>query len=352
MKVLILHGYSANNIGDGMLVHEAIELMSATFPGQAIDLTLCASDPDSFDLPGVSLRRSKPSLRGYDREYLATLGSLHSFDLIVGVGGGYLRGGNCVELAKALLVHGVQLRAASRHGDKVVYLPQSIGPLRLGSAPWFRRHLGRLSRVWARDDRTVLELGLPSVVRRAPDMAVLRVPARTTQAVERTPVYSVRNLRGGLPAPIVELAGLMGSFDGYVQSQTGGNQDLSPMQSLNPRRILARADFLDQTSAKRVVVAVRLHAALMALQSGHYVIHLSYERKGFAAFEDLGLKKYVHNAFSFDPGTVHADIQRLLNDETAREEYDSAVNRAAADTGEAYKALGESLQNAVVGVKA
>ncbi|MET4540506.1 polysaccharide pyruvyl transferase WcaK-like protein [Arthrobacter bambusae] len=352
MKVLILHGYSADNIGDGMLVTEAIELITATFPSEAIDLTLCASDPGSFDLPGVSLRRSKPSLRGYDRDYLATLRNLDSFDLIVGVGGGYLRGGNCVELAKALLVHGVQLRAASRHGAKVVYLPQSIGPLRLSSAPWFRRHLGRLSQVWARDDRTVQELGLPSVVRRVPDMAVLHVPARTTQPVEATPVYSVRNLRGGLPAPIIGLAGLLGSFDGYVQSQTGGNQDLSPMQSLNPQRILSRGDFLNGASAKRVVVAVRLHAALMALQAGHYVIHLSYERKGFAAFEDLGLKEYVHNAFSFDPETVHAHLDRLLNSATAREEYDAAVNRAAASTDEAYKALGASLQNAVLDVNA
>ncbi|MDR6435314.1 polysaccharide pyruvyl transferase WcaK-like protein [Paenarthrobacter nicotinovorans] len=352
MKVLILHGYSADNIGDGMLVTEAIELINATFPAEPIDLTLCASDPDSFDLPGVSLRRSKPSLRGYDRDYLATLASLGSFDLIVGVGGGYLRGGNCIELAKALLVHGVQLRAASRHGAKVVYLPQSIGPLRLASAPWFRRHLGRLSRVWARDDRTVQELGLPTVVGRVPDMAVLRVPARTTHSVEPTPVYSVRNLRGGLPAPIIELAGLLGSFDGYVQSQTGGNQDLSPMQSLKPRRILSRGDLLEGTSAKRVVVAVRLHAALMALQAGHYVVHLSYERKGFAAFEDLGLKDFVHNAFAFDPETVHTQVERLLTDEAARTEYDAAVNRAAANTGEAYTALGESLHNAVQGIKA
>lgn len=352
MKVLILHGYSAHNIGDGMLVTEAIELITETFPGEDIDLTLCASDPGSFSLPGVSLLRSKPTLRGYEREYLATLRGLHAFDLIVGVGGGYLRGGNCIELAKALLVHGVQLRAASRHGSKVVYLPQSIGPLRLNSAPWFRRHLGRLSRVWARDDRTVQELSLPSVVRRAPDMAVLRVPGRTTQAVEATPVYSVRNLRGGLPDPIVELAGLVGSFDGYVQSQTGGNQDLSPMQSLNPQRILERKDFLDPGSAKRVVVAVRLHAALMALQSGHYVIHLSYERKGFAAFEDLGLKDYVHNAFSFDPQKVHDQLHSLLSDEAVRMDYDAAVNRSAADAKEACQALGESLRDAVLSVKA
>ncbi|MFE4196483.1 polysaccharide pyruvyl transferase family protein [Paenarthrobacter sp. NPDC056912] len=351
MKVLILHGYSANNIGDGMLVTEAIELINETFPAEDLDLTLCASDPESFDLPGVSLRRSKPTLRGYDREYLSTLGSLKTFDLIVGVGGGYLRGGNCVELAKALLVHGVQLQAASRHGAKVVYLPQSIGPLRLNSLPWFRRKLGRLSRVWARDDRTVQELALPSVVRRAPDMAVLRVPARTTHAVEPTPVYSVRNLRGALPTPIVELAGLVGTFDGYVQSQTGGNQDLSPMQSLKPQRILRREDLLDATSAKRVVVAVRLHAALMALQAGHYVIHLSYERKGFAAFEDLGLKEYVHNAFSFDPMEVNAQLHRLLDDEGTRLTYDSAVNQVARDTNEAYQALAESLHNAV-GVKA
>ena len=125
------------------------------------------------------------------------------------------------------------------------------------------------------------------------------------------------------------------------------------MQSLNPRRILSRGDlFLNGASAKRVVVAVRLHAALMALQAGHYVIHLSYERKGFAAFEDLGLKEYVHNAFSFDPETVHAHLDRLLNNAAAREEYDAAVNRAAASTDEAYKALGRASRTQLVDVNA
>ncbi|MFJ4029161.1 polysaccharide pyruvyl transferase family protein [Paenarthrobacter sp. NPDC089989] len=351
MKVLILHAYSANNIGDGMLVTEAIELLTETFPGEELQLTLCASDPDSFDLPGVTLRGSKPTRRGYDRDYLATLRSMTDFDLVVGVGGGYLRGGNCIELAKALLVHGVQLRAASRHGHKVVYLPQSIGPLRLSSAPWFRRHLGKLSRVWARDDRTVSELRLTPVIQRAPDMAVLRVPARNSHSVEAIPVYSVRNLRGGLPSPVTELAGLIGTFDGYVQSQTGGNQDLLPMQSLNPQEILRREDLLETGTPKRVVVAVRLHAALMALQAGHYVIHLSYERKGFAAFEDLGLREHVHNAFSFEPDAVHQQIQRLLNSADARQAYDAAVNSAAASTSGVYATLSESLKVAARSVR-
>ncbi|WP_405472805.1 polysaccharide pyruvyl transferase family protein [Paenarthrobacter ilicis] len=346
MKVLILHAYSANNIGDGMLVTEAIELINEAFPSEDVQLTVLASDPDSFDLPGVTLRGSKPTLRGYNREYLHTLKDLKTFDLVVGVGGGYLRGGNCVELAKALLVHGVQLRAASRHGSRVVYLPQSIGPLRLRSAPWFRKHLGKLSRVWARDDRTVDELGLPSVVKRSPDMAVLRVQSRTTRPVEAVPVYSVRNLRGGLPEPITELASLIGSFDGYVQSQTGGNQDLSPMQSLHPRKILERQDFLHDATTKRVVVAVRLHAALMALQAGHYVIHLSYERKGFAAFADLGLPEYVHNAFSFDPHAVSSQLTRLLSDENARVDYDAAINRAVTNSHATLESLTQSLQSA------
>ncbi|MFT3874823.1 MAG: polysaccharide pyruvyl transferase family protein [Propioniciclava sp.] len=350
MRVIILHGYSADNIGDGMLVTEAIELIRSTFARERLELTLCASDPESFDLPGVTMLRSKPGLKGYDRTFLDALRHLDQFDLVVGVGGGYLRGGHCIELAKALLVQGPQLTAAAKVGARVVYLPQSIGPLRLGSAPWFRRRLRKLSAVWARDDRTVAEIG--PFLKRAPDMAVLRVPEREPdQAVLDLPVMSVRNLRGGLPAPILDLATRVGRFDGYVQSQTGSNQDAAPMKSLDPVRIIQPSELLNDTRPKRVVIAVRLHAALMALQAGHYVIHLAYERKGFAAFADLGIGDFVHNAFSFEPAQVVDQMRTLLTSATARADYDAAINHAIRHQQGILADLAESLTQAATNQK-
>lgn len=330
MKVVVLHGYSADNIGDGMLVTEALDILSTAFPSDVLDITLCASHPDTFDLPGVNVLSSMPTLLGYDRKYRKALRELDSADLVLGVGGGYLRAGTCIEYLKTALVHGPQVRAASRNGAKTVYLPQSVGPLSLGSAPLFRKLLEKLSVLWLRDDRSLTELHLEGTARRIPDMAVLRVRERTSQAVHRIPILSVRNLRGKLPLPVQQLASELRDFDGYVQSQAGSNQDLKPMQALAPRQIHSRSTLLSDQGPRRVVVAVRLHAALMALQAGHYVIHLSYERKGFAAFRDLGLSSHVHNAFSFNPQHVNDLVQNLLTDPTARLAYDETINTAIA----------------------
>ena len=66
---------------------------------------------------------------------------------------------------------------------------------------------------------------------------------------------------------------------------------------------------------------MRLHAALMALKAGHYVIHLAYERKGFSAFEDVGLSEWVHNVNTFTPTEVRAQVEALLHDESVWAEY-------------------------------
>jgi len=121
----------------------------------------------------------------------------------------------------------------------------------------------------------------------------------------------------------------LGTFDGYVQSQTSGNDDRAVMDQIGARQIVSRAELLDSGTAEaRVVIAVRLHAALMALRAGHLVIHLAYERKGFGAFSDLGLSEYVHNVSMFEPNRVVEQVRGLLHDAEVREEYRTQVGRA------------------------
>jgi polysaccharide pyruvyl transferase WcaK-like protein len=61
-------------------------------------------------------------------------------------------------------------------------------------------------------------------------------------------------------------------------------------------------------------VSVRLHGALGALGAGHPAIHLSYQRKGWASYSDLGLGEYVHSARRFDPSLVAQQIALLQED--------------------------------------
>lgn len=327
-RVLILHAYSAGNKGDGLLVSETLSLLREAF-GEAIEVHIAASYPDSFRGVVDHVWDSQPRAFGYNRDYLRTLRNLAQYDLVVGVGGGYLRGGRVLELAKAGLVHGPQLWAASNSDTRTIYLPQSIGPLRFGSRGLVKRLLARIDYVIVRDERSLSEI-TPLISQRGYDLALLTKEARiqTAKSPDAVPVMSVRNIRGRVPSGVRELASQLGVFDAYVQSLAGQNNDLAPTESLNPARILTDHEFLARPSRPRVVVAVRLHAALMALNAGHFVVHLSYERKGFGAFADLGLTDYVHNVNDFDERLVAGQVRSLTTSKEARCEYATAVQLA------------------------
>lgn len=324
-RVLILHGYSAKNRGDGLLVEEALELIRESV-GRDANISLCASHPESFrHLSDVTVVDSGLRRTGYASEYLRTLRSIKGFDLVVGVGGGYLRAGYPMELVKTALIHGPQLLAAAVKGKSVVYLPQSVGPLRFGTRAIANRALLRLDNVMLRDDRSIAELHGPGIMR-IPDVAALAVPQPSwVTDPNPLPVVSVRELRGKIPKPVGELTKMVGRFDGYVQSKTSGNNDVAAMKALAPLRILSDEEFAKPGQPPRVVVAMRLHGALMALRAGHFVIHLAYERKGFGAFSDLGLSEFVHNTNSFDSKRVAQQVTSLLNDQQERKRYSELV---------------------------
>lgn len=329
MNIAILHAYSASNKGDRLLVEETIELLKEAY-GDSLEITLFASRPETFCLD-VKVLRTRPTRAGYQVEYLKALWNLRSFDLVVGVGGGYFRFGSLREAAATTLVHGPQLLAAVTSGRKAVYLPQSIGPAPKQIAWLLERLLSKLDRVFVRDNTSLSEF--PNAgFERVPDLALLapRKMPRLAQEVSPIPVFSARALDGEVPETLTMFGRALGCYEGYIQSVGGTNDDAPVMEMLNPSRILAESELLEGDGPRRVVVAVRLHASLMALAAGHYVIHLAYERKGYGAFSDLGLEPYVHDARTFNIESVMTQVEGLLNDQNYREEYDAKVQAAYA----------------------
>lgn len=346
-NVLVLHGYSADNAGDGLLVQETLGVVREALPESKV--TLLASRPETFaDVDGIVLP-TVPTRRGWDKRTRRVLREIDNYDLIVAVGGGYLRAGNLVEAAKSGLVHLPQLRAAARTTKPTVYLPQSVGPARLGTSRYLTRLLKRIDVVMLRDDRSVAEFGGGNSIR-VPDLATAAIAAgrRAGAAVDPVPILSIRSVRGRINPDIHELAAAIAPYDGYIQSITGGNDDRAASATLDPRRVLPRAELLGAT-APRVVVAVRLHAALMALAAGHYVVHLAYERKGFGAFGDLDLGDWVHPVNSFDPVTVAQQVRALISDADVRDEYDSSIAASADELLRARRALVERIARAAGG---
>lgn len=346
MRVLVLHAYSATNAGDGLLVEETVELLREALPDP--DITVAALHPSTFDLPGIRLVDAAPSIRGFSPEFRSVLKSLPAFSLIVGVGGGYIRAGHPIEAVKMIATHGYQLLRASMSPVPSIYLPQSIGPLRFGSRSVAKVMLRKISKVYLRDDRSISELQLENTVR-IHDLAIISGSQQPREDVDVAPipVLSVRAVRGSISDPVQKLATVLPAFDGYVQSRGAGNDDTAAMASLQPLSTLSRTELMDRNGPRRVVVAVRLHAALMAINAGHWVVHLAYERKGFGAFDDLGLQEYVFNVNSFDVEHVQALVSDLLTNPDRREDYDGRLRSSRSGALAARRQLVNEIRESI-----
>ena len=325
-QVAILHAYSARNRGDGLLVEHAMEVVREALGD--CEFTIAASDPNSFGEMDATVLGSRPGRRGYSPAYLAFLRRLGTYDLAVGVGGGYIRAGYPLESLKIARGLGPQLMAASRRRGTTVYLPQSVGPLKFGVRHLVRHAMRGVDAVFLRDDRSVEELSLPNVTR-TPDMAALSISRANGGASTPSPrpIMSIRAVRGHVPNEIYELASMLGEYDVYIQSTVSGNDDRPSSATLAPVSVVEAGQLFGPAGPRRVIVAVRLHAALMALEAGHYVVHLAYERKGFGAFSDLGLGRYVHRYGGFSSAEVAAQVRSLMDSVSARNEYDEMMER-------------------------
>lgn len=341
--VVLLHAYSSKNSGDGLLVDLSIKLLKSAF-GDTTRVSIIAADPDSFPqygsvypapvLADTGLARLAGATGlvlpiGRNRRVRELLRILKSADLVVGVGGGYLRARNWKEVLKAEAGHLLQMRAAHLSGKPVLYLPQSIGPA-MPAEPLRSRlagMLGKFSAVFVRDDRSAAFLGHNANTHRAPDLAVLDFERRSAQimaraekaspvvahvafVLRRAPSWTKRQRERYEMATrrLIERLSQTCRISFAVQSAGRGNDDLAYYRSIGISGDLPLLKELLTTDTPDVVVSVRLHGSLESVLSGVPSYHLSYERKGFGAYADLGLTGWVANAADFDADAVAETI--------------------------------------------
>jgi polysaccharide pyruvyl transferase WcaK-like protein len=338
MKVLLTHAYSSTNAGDGLLVIEALGLVRAAHP--SAEVTLLALDPRSFSVEGIDEvihpltgTTSTPSALGTLAAALKAWSRgaqlprevrrrVDDADLVIAVGGGYLRAKTAVECLKMMLTHYPQM-PATNSTKAHIYLPQSIGPFGAVTMKLVRRRLSRATQVFVRDDRSEEEL-LPLRSSRAPDTALFGL----TEKCERSRV--VTHSSGGtaivaraLLVPrarqnvyetrMKDLFSLLRA-EPLAQATARGNDDTRFYDQIGftgPYRNLSIATSNHAKNRPDVVVSVRMHGAIQSIRNGVPAIHLSYERKGWGAYEDLGISQYVHNVYDFDPSLIARQVAQL-----------------------------------------
>lgn len=330
-RVAIIHAFSRRNAGDGLLVDLTFEALAAAGIERE-ECCLLALDPESFSdcsnvtgVPGEPSAQLTNRLFGAAGEFLAStvrLGRIQNMlsrcNAVVAVGGGYLVTDSLVRQAGVALNHFAQLRAAARHNGPTIYLPQSIGPLHGVMGHAVHHALKSIDRVWARDDQTVAELNLPNV-RRCPDLAVMKLARNLDTAhisAERSGVVLVARELSKAASYVKRLRVLEQAVPDArwaVQADmTGPRSDRSFYKSINVSDSGSLTDLL--TGPTGPIVSVRLHGAIAALLAGRPAIHLAYERKGWGAYQDLGLADYVHDARTFDPTLVAEQTRALAID--------------------------------------
>ncbi|MES9851875.1 MAG: polysaccharide pyruvyl transferase family protein [Candidatus Thiodiazotropha sp. L084R] len=342
--ILVLHAYSRGNRGDGLLVDLTVKAIKKAIPEET-DIVVVAMDAESFNDLYLSVQVPMTSEVRYKRIFSQISTSIKlmfnlvsgrqvSFnnlsklaskaDLIVGVGGGYMRSGSWIEGLKACIVHATQAYISSWAKCPAIYLPQSVGPLNGVTGKIINRAISGINTIYLRDDKSVSELTQHNGVVRAPDLAIMKlfdIEDSQLNAVEYKNVYIIardlkksHNTNKQYISMLNKLRLLIPEAEVVLQSAVRGNNDQKFYEKLKWGTQFRSITQAIKDSGPGVVVSVRLHGAIQSLIDGCPSVHLSYERKGFGAYDDIGLQDYVHCATQFDPDLVSKQVFELCSD--------------------------------------
>jgi polysaccharide pyruvyl transferase WcaK-like protein len=320
----LLHAYSSHNSGDGLLVK--LSLKAIRDAGVTRTVTVVCLDKASFEGYIDDANIKLISLGEFLRRRAYGLFSRRR-TVYFGVGGGYLRASSGPEGWKSLIAHGSQIVASSFGGSRRrIYFPQSVGPFDTVAGRALARIVrSRVERIFLRDDKSVLELAHAGASRTG-DLVALEIAREARAGTLRRArtaapqVYLVfRDLQGKpyRDAYIERVRALMTLLPNAklaVQARGRGNSDdVFYREHLGVADSVMLKDVLAEGNA--IVVSVRLHGSLESVLAGVPSVHLAYERKGRAAFGDLGLDDFVFHASDFDPVAVANAVQLLVEDE-------------------------------------
>jgi len=367
VRVVIVNAFERGNRGDAALLSAMIEQVRQAYPGAEVGI--CGFEdprklPEFDGVPNLgSIRRhagedSVNPIRRHSRKLIAVLlvaalslglgrvllraagallprevaaefGALAKADMVISLGGGYLRGGPDLpsDVSVAFLL--LPLWIAGRFRVPVVSAPQSYGPFptRFQRAA-VRRVLSRNTVVSAREDISVqllAEVGIPDrIVRRDVDSAFaftcrserdwrteLGIPAEDTVVLVTARQYLPPKEQAGyeravaaaiehalrengvhvILAPQVTCA-YHEDDDRIVQRRIAALVPHERLRSVEDDSI-SHHDVMALYGAADFMVGTRFHSVIFSLLAHVPCIAISYERKGRGIMRDLDLEHWV-----------------------------------------------------------
>ena len=396
MRIVIVNAFERGNRGDAALLSAMIEQATEAYPGA--ELAICGfEDPrerPEFDgirnlgsirrwagdesvpplvrharklqilgvLAGISAGLGRRAGRLLPAEPAAELSALAEADLVISLGGGYLRGSADLPADVSVGFLLLPLWIADRFGVPVVAAPQSYGPFptRFQKAA-VRRVLARSRVISAREDISVgllQELGVPAeLIRRDVDSA-FAFTCRSERAWrkelgitedETVALFTARQYLAPEPQATYEqaLAQAIGELarDGVrvVMAPQVTCAYKSDDDRIVQRRIVALADHpsvisieddslshhdvMALYSAANYMVGARFHSVIFSLLAHVPCIAISYERKGRGIMRDLDLERWVIDMSDVTGENLTALIERLR----AAEDYPGLLDRIIPD---------------------
>jgi colanic acid/amylovoran biosynthesis protein len=297
---------------------------------------------------------------------------LHEYaraDLVVSRGGTYL-----VEHYR-LAAHRFDFRLAHLLRRRLVLAPQSLGPFGRGWRTVFAR-----ATVWVRDDRSVehlLEIGVPrtaihvgadtafataepAVLEAARDRALPDHP-RVAVSVREWP-HAGEQYRAAIAALVTYLVRehkaevtFLSTCQGVPEYVTDDSAVARSIAASLPADVVVEVDAHwhapDELRATLksfdLVVATRMHAAILALAAGVPVFPIAYEFKTDELFAQLGLARFVQDIETIDADASVAALGRFIEELPGlRPELFARVEEQRASALEAMRQIAAQLERA------
>jgi polysaccharide pyruvyl transferase WcaK-like protein len=374
-KVALLNGYSAHNLGDALLLENAIRAIGRIRPGA--EIMAMAADADSFH-GRLGPARAVPAPIGFPKDMvrlpwavvaIATRGrwgcsrlrALTCVEEAFSVGGGFLQFRRLREVITIGSVHVLQLAMCRRLRVPITMLPQSVGPFggrattRFGRTviAWFRTLIVREQQSERYIASTAPDL-LPRV-RVAPDLGFLSESDPIRAPVGGPRLVGIVPRQWWFPGRTDPSAAYARYLDALAQVarslvERGCSVDLI-IQSNGPThrgddRIAARAinesltrelpivdldpaesanDAIRRYGRYDLLIATRMHAAIMGLLAGTPTLAVAYEWKTHGVFETLGLSDWVIDIADIDERRLRRLVDRAAEFPAA--EATSAMQR-------------------------